>query len=172
MIPDTGGSAPSRLVYYYVGYQVSNDPPVLGAAPPNPITNVMDNDQVITYLYRALILHVRQAVLGYGPKLDQPPMGSLELTMLVSGKRINLTCSSGLDGTPVDYTLFTPALKAGDLEYLVRLFIPDHHRYQRQLKCHWQAAAACADMRRLSLSKNPLPSSVARDSLIQRLSIQ
>ncbi|MCL2300303.1 MAG: MucBP domain-containing protein [Firmicutes bacterium] len=116
-------------IYRYAGYSLNGGAPQPGKAPETPFPQVDGNDNVITYLYRALTLHVRQVILeGGGSQAGVPLMGYLQLAN--DGLTLPATCNSGPDETPVDYTGYAIPLNTEDLEYLVRLVVPQNYAYR------------------------------------------
>ena len=83
-----------------------------------------------TYHKALYLLYVRQVVLGYNSRVDQPPAGHLQLTN--NGGATHILCASGKDGTSVEYTVYSLPANA-DPVYWEKLFVPQYHSYEGYL---------------------------------------
>ena len=118
-------------LYYYAGYALNHGTKVTGNAPSVPFPAVDRNGYIITYLYRALDLHVRQVVLlddGTEYEVEWPLMGYLELTHDSTG--VPATCISGRDGTAVKYSDYAIPFDIQDFDYLFRLIVPQNYTFE------------------------------------------
>ena len=125
------GSTPPAIIdlgggktYRYAGYMLNYDVPIPGDADARPFTNLKENGNVITYLYKPLVLNVRQILLSEIPGGQSPSAGYLRLAN--DGQDIPLQCGSGTMESFVDYTAYTIRINE-DLEYVLTLLVPQSY---------------------------------------------